>query len=192
MYEIVFSIQQPKAIYFRKHFGSGLQTKYRKTINKSSKKKIIRYKPLNLQMKKINRKVWSLIKRLMTSWKTGTYLVVYILTTCCASSERIAKRPTHITLFNANIDCLKKNKDVLNFVTQTWRRLAGVMIQMLFIDGTYSSVKWLRNQIVTKAISARWKRSENFLRLSFKSLFKTKKFCSLYHRQQNIMIKNTY
>ena len=37
-------------------FGSGLETKYRKNINKPSKKKIIKYKPLNLQMKNINRK----------------------------------------------------------------------------------------------------------------------------------------
>ena len=43
-----------------------------------------------------------------------------------------------------NVLCFikKKNiKNVLNFVTQTWRRLAGVMIQILFIDGTYSNVK---------------------------------------------------
>ena len=39
------------------------------------------------------------------------------------------------------IDSLKKIKNVLNFVTQTWRRLADVMIQMLFTDGTYSRVK---------------------------------------------------
>ena len=44
-------------------------------------------------------------------------------------------------LFDANIDSLKNIRDVLNFVTQTWRRLAGVMIQMLFIDGTYSRAK---------------------------------------------------
>ena len=36
---------------------------------------------------------------------------------------------------------LKNVKNVLNFVTQTWRRLVGVMIQMLFIDGTYSRAK---------------------------------------------------
>ena len=63
------------------------------------------------------------------------------LTTCCASSKRIAKRFTSITLFNVNIDSLKNIRDVLNFVTQAWRRPAGVMIQMLFIDGTYSRVK---------------------------------------------------
>ena len=51
------------------------------------------------------------------------------LTTCCASSKRIAKRPTHITLFDANLDSLKNIRGVLNFVTQTWRRLAGVVIQ---------------------------------------------------------------
>ena len=44
-------------------------------------------------------------------------------------------------LFDANIDGLKNIRDVLNFVTPAWRRPAGVMIQMLFIDETYSRVK---------------------------------------------------
>ena len=47
----------------------------------------------------------------------------------------------HITLFDVNIDSLKNFKNVLNFVTQTWKRPRDVMIQMLFIDGTYSIVK---------------------------------------------------
>ena len=37
------------------------------SINKPSKKNIMKYKPLNLQMKNINRKFRGLIKRLMTS-----------------------------------------------------------------------------------------------------------------------------
>ena len=57
------------------------------------------------------------------------------------SSKRIAKESTHITLLNPNIGCLKSIRDVLNFVTQTWRSPAVVMIQMLFIDGTYSRAK---------------------------------------------------
>ena len=44
-------------------------------------------------------------------------------------------------LFDVNVDSLKNIRDVLTFITQTWRRPAGVMIQMLFIDGTYSSIK---------------------------------------------------
>ena len=36
---------------------------------------------------------------------------------------------------------LKNIRDALNLVTQAWKRLAGVMIQMLFIDGTYLIVK---------------------------------------------------
>ena len=36
---------------------------------------------------------------------------------------------------------LKNIRDALNFVTQTWRSSAGVMIQMLFIHGTYSRAK---------------------------------------------------
>ena len=68
-YEIVFSSQQPKekdtaamCCFFM--FNSSLQTKYRKNFNKPLKKKTIKYKP-------INRKFYSLMKRLMTS-KTGT------------------------------------------------------------------------------------------------------------------------
>ena len=38
--------------------------------------------------------------------------LVDILTTCCASSKRMARRPTHITLFNVNIYSLKKIRDV--------------------------------------------------------------------------------
>ena len=126
-----------------------------------------------------------------------------ILTTCCVLSKRTAKNFTHITLFDANIESLKNLKNVLNVVTQACKRPTGVMIQMLFTGGTYSRVKWSRNQIITKTISAWRKRSANFLRLSLTSLFKAKKnlywkvskwamytkFCSLYHRQQNIMIR---
>ena len=36
---------------------------------------------------------------------------------------------------------LEKYKNVLIFVIQAWKRPAGVMIQMLFTDGTYSRVK---------------------------------------------------
>ena len=43
-------------------------------------------------------------------------------------------------LFDVNIDSLKNIRDGLNFVTQTWRLLKNVMIQMLFIDGTDSRV----------------------------------------------------
>ena len=40
-----------------------------------------------------------------------------VLTTCYVSSKRIAKRPTHITLFDVNIDSLKNIRNILNFVT---------------------------------------------------------------------------
>ena len=55
--------------------------------------------------------------------------------------KKKAKIPYHITLFSVNIDSLKNIRDVLNFVTQTWKRLARVKTQMLFIDGTYSREK---------------------------------------------------
>ena len=64
MHELLFSSQQPKAKYFRRHccnvliphFRQWLANKYRKNINKPSKKKIIKYMLLNLQMKNINKK----------------------------------------------------------------------------------------------------------------------------------------
>ena len=69
-YEIVFSIQHPKAkntaamcCFFM--FDSSLQTKYGKNINKPLKEKTIKYKP-------INRKFYSLMMKLMISKKTGT------------------------------------------------------------------------------------------------------------------------
>ena len=67
--------------------------------------------------------------------------VVDILTTCCASLKRIAEKFTHVTLFDVNIDSLKNRKNVLNFVTQTCKSPAGVMIETLFTDGTYLRVK---------------------------------------------------
>ena len=64
-----------------------------------------------------------------------------ILTTFYVSSKRIARKPTHIALFDVNKDSLENIKNALNFVTQTLKRPAGVMIKMLFTDGTYSKVK---------------------------------------------------
>ena len=57
------------------------------------------------------------------------------------SSKIIAKKFTHITLYDVNIDSLKNISDGLNFFTQTWRWLTNAMIQMPFTDGTSSSVK---------------------------------------------------
>ena len=48
-------------------FDGSSQTKWRKNINKPSRKNIIKYKPLSLRMKNTNRKFWGWIKRLMTS-----------------------------------------------------------------------------------------------------------------------------
>ena len=63
------------------------------------------------------------------------------LTTCCTPSKRIAKRFTHITLFDVSIDSFRNISSGLNLVTQTWRWLTNGMIQMPFIDGTGLSVK---------------------------------------------------
>ena len=107
-------------------------------------------------------------------------------------SKRIAEKFTHITLFDVYIDSLKNISDGLNFVTQAWRWLTNVMIQTPFTDGTGSKVKWSRNQTITTTILDWRKRSEHFLKLPWMSLFKTKEFCSLHHRPQNIIIKNIF
>ena len=66
---------------------------------------------------------------------------VDVLTTCCVSSNRIAERFSYITLFDVSTDSLKNISDGLNFVTQEWRCLSNVMIQMPFTYGTGSSKK---------------------------------------------------
>ena len=48
--------------------------------------------------------------------------------------KKNSKKAPHITLFYVNIDSLKNIKNALNFVSQKWRRPAGVMIEMLFTD----------------------------------------------------------
>ena len=107
-----------------------------------------------------------------------------------AWSKRTVRKGIHTMLFNVGTDGLKNISDFLNFLTQTWKRLAGVMIQMPFIDGTYSSVKWLRNKITKNPDILAWqKRSANLLRLSLMLLFKIKEFCRLYNRQKNTMIR---
>ena len=64
MYELLFSSQQPQAKDFKKTaaiccflmFDSSLETKYRKNTNKLSQAVSIKFRPLSLQMKPINRK----------------------------------------------------------------------------------------------------------------------------------------
>ena len=151
MYELLFSSQQPKAEKFRKHYFNVLFPHVRQQL--SDKSYVMEVKDLTgriqaleftneeehqahqQQILKLNKEINDLIK------KTGTYPVVDILTMSCASSKRIAKRPTHITLFDANMDSLKNIRDGLNFVTQTWRRLTEMMIQMPLIDETYLRMK---------------------------------------------------
>ena len=62
-------------------------------------------------------KIWRLNEETDDLLETGTYPAMDILTTCCVSLKRIATIPTHITLFDANIDCLKNIRDALNFIT---------------------------------------------------------------------------
>ena len=133
MYKIVFSSQQPKAKDFRKHCFK-LTNKIKEEHQQAIEEKDNQIQAHQHKILKLNEEIDDLIK-------TDTYPVVDILTMCCASLKRIAKRFIRITLFEVNIDSSKNIRNVLNFVTQTWRRLTGAMIQMLFIDGTYSRVR---------------------------------------------------
>ena len=119
------------------------------------------------------------------------HVVRRVLTTCCVSSKRIAEKSTHIILLSVSTSSWKNISGTLDFVTQTWGWLTSATIETPFINGIGLSVKWSRNQTITKTISSWQKRSKNSLKLSWMSLFKSKEFCSLHHRQQNLMIKNT-
>ena len=52
---------------FFHRFESSLQTKWKKNISRPSKKKIIKYKSLSLQMKNISWKFWGLVKGLIAN-----------------------------------------------------------------------------------------------------------------------------
>ena len=149
MYELLFSSQQPKAKDFRKHCCNMIFPQIQQQLtNKMKEEHQQAIKERDNQMQalestneknqqknlKLNEEIDDLIKnRHVARRKYFDNVLCFI--------KKIARRTTHITLFNANIDCLKNIRDVLNFVTQTWRRLEGVMTQMLFIDGTYSRAK---------------------------------------------------
>ena len=76
-------------------------------------------KALEFTNEKHQQKILKLNKKIDDLIKTGTYPIVDILTTFCASSKRKAEKFTHIKLFDVNIGSLENIKNVLNFVTQT-------------------------------------------------------------------------
>ena len=63
----------------------------------------------------------------------------HVATTCFVSSKRTAEKFTHTMLFDVRIGSWKDIS--LDFVTQTWRWLTNVTIQMQFTDGVDLSVK---------------------------------------------------
>ena len=142
MYEILFLSRQPKAKDFRRHcynvFFPHVWQKLTKKIQEEHQQAIPdcdnQIQAHQQRILRLNQKIDDLIKKRHVAF-------LDILTMCCASLKRTAKRPTHITLFDVNIGSLKNIRDVLNFVTQAWRRLPVVMIQIPFINGTYSSAK---------------------------------------------------
>ena len=149
IYEIVFSSQQPKTKDFRRHCCNVLFPHVRQQLTNKMKEEHqqpitghdSQIKALEFTNEKHQQKTLKLNKEIEDLIKNRHVPIVDILKTCCVSPKRIARRPTPITLFDVNIDSLKNIKNVLNFVTQAWKRPAGVMIQMLFIDGTYSRAK---------------------------------------------------
>ena len=140
MYEIVFSSSQPKAKDFRRHCCNVLFPHAQQQLTNKMKEdhqQAIEEKDNQIQAQR--QKILRLNEEIDDPIKTDMLPAVDILTKCCALLERIARRPTHITLFDVSIDSSKNIKNV--FVTQTWKRTAGVMTQMLFTNGTYSRVK---------------------------------------------------
>ena len=162
MYELLFSSQQRKAKDFRRHCCNVLFPQIRRQLTNKMKEEhqqaieekdnqiqAIEFTNENHQQKilKPNKEIDDLIKNRHVPRRRYFDNVLCFI-------KRTAKRPTHVMLFDVNIDSLKNIKNVLIFVTQTSKRLTGVMIQMLFIDGTYLRVRLSRNQIIIKSISA--------------------------------------
>ena len=148
MYEI-FSGQQPRTKEFRKHccnvlfphFRQRLTNKMQEEHQQAIEEKDNQIQAFEFTYEKHEQKILKLYEEIDDLIINRHVPFVDILATYRASLERLARRPTHITLSDVNIDSLKNIKNVLNFITQTVRRSAGVMIQMLFTDGTYSRVK---------------------------------------------------
>ena len=160
MYEMLFSSQQPKAKNFRRHCFNVLFPHVRKQLtnkilgehqqaitDRENQMKALEFRNEEYQQKilKLNKEIDELIKNRHVV-RRGCFDNVL-----CFIKKNSKKRPTNNTLFDANIDSLKNMRDVLNFVILTWSWLTNAMIQM---HGTYSRVKWSRNLIITKTISA--------------------------------------
>ena len=142
MSEKVFSSQQPKAKDFRKHcFNVLFPHVWQQLTNKMKEEhqQVIEEKDNQIQahqqnILRLNEEIDDLIKnREVACHESFDNVLCFI--------KKNSKGAHPYTLLGANIDSLKNIRDDLNFVTQIWRRLAGVMIQMLFIDGTYSRAK---------------------------------------------------
>ena len=148
MYEIVFSSQQSKAKDFRRHccnvlfahIRQHLANKIKEDHQQAITNRENQIQALEFTNEKHQQKILRLNKEIV-DLVTGTYAAVDVLTTCCVSSKRIAEKFTHITLFDVSTSSLKNISDGLNFVTQTWRWLTNVMIQMPFTNGVDLSVK---------------------------------------------------
>ena len=161
MYELLFSSQQPKAKDFRRHCFNVLFPRARQQLSDklhameiedlTSRIQALEFtneeehQTYQQQILKLNeehrhsmrekrQEIDDLIKNRHLLRRGYFDNVLYFI-------KRIAKRFTRITLFDVNIGSLKILRNILNFVTQAWKRLAGVMIQMLFIDGTHSRAK---------------------------------------------------
>ena len=137
-----FQVNIPKAKDFRRHCFNVLFPQIRRQLTNKMKEEhhqAIEEKDNQIpaheqKILNLNEEIGDLIKNRHVA-RRGYFDNVLCFT------KRIAEKSIHTTLFNVNIGILKNISNGSNFFAQKWRRLAGVMIQMLFIDGIYSSMK---------------------------------------------------
>ena len=149
MYEILFSNQQPKAKDFRRHCCNVLFPHVQQQLTNKMKEEhqqVIKEKENEIpaleftndehqhKVLKLNEEIDDLIKsRHVPRHGYFNNVLCFIK----KNSEKV--HPYYVV--RCQYRQLEKYKKCLKLQYQTWRKLAGVMIQMLFIDGTYLRVK---------------------------------------------------
>ena len=160
MYELLFSSQQPKAKDFRRHYYNVLFALVRQQLSDklhametedltnrvqalefTNEIKREAHQQQILRLNEEHQQSLENKEQEINNQAQGTWPAVYLLTTCYVLSKRTAKVLTHITFFDVSKGSWKNISNGLNFINQRWRWLTNVMIQMLFIDGTGSSMK---------------------------------------------------
>ena len=141
MYELVFGSQQPKAKAFRNHCCNAMFPRIRQQLTnkmkgdhqQSTQVVTIKYRPLSLQT-----------KTLITSQQIGTQPAMDILTTCCVSSKRIAKKFIHTTLFDVNTGSLFARPPTISIKTAICGKTTPSFSLSSFLNSTASTTHHFR------------------------------------------------